>query len=250
MTYVEVAYEQHSLPGIDMSMSRAAVITGLSRKEVGRLKEALENNDYSARQAPNRAQSVIHGWMNDSEFRDKKGLPLALPIKQKIRGKERGSFVALVKRYSSDVTYGAILDELTHIGIVEQPDEHTVTLVNYAYVPHQDDLELIRVVTTSVTDLFDTGMHNISADADDKHYQRQVVYSHVHESYVRQIKTSVANKAQELLETLNHEISIAKKKSISKNPNELKRVGFGLYCFEGKSEKNVSNKNVANNQDV
>jgi len=43
---------------------------------------------------------VVHGWLNDAEFLDKKNTPLVLPIKNTKKGKEFGSFVALVKRYS------------------------------------------------------------------------------------------------------------------------------------------------------
>lgn len=250
MTYVQVAYERYGIPGIDMTMSRAAVLTGLSRKEVGRLREALANSDFSAKQIPNKAQSVCHGWLNDSEFNDSNGLPLTLPIRQKKDGKEHGSFVALVKRYSGDVTYGAVLEELNHIGVIEQPDEDTVTLVNYAYVPHQDDLETVRVVTTSVTDLFETGLHNISSAAEDKRFQRQVVYSHVHESFVEEIEASVAAKAQALLETLNKEISVAKKKSANKNTGELRRIGFGMYYFDGVSERSRVKGKGTNNSDA
>lgn len=237
MTYVEVAYDQYSIPEVEMSMSRVAVLTGLSRKEVGRLKEALDNSDLLTKQSPNKAQSVSHGWMNDPEFTDSNGLPLALPIKQKKQGKESGSFVALVKRYSSDVTYGAILDELNRIGVIEQPSDDTVALINYAYVPHQDDLETIRVVTTSVADLFDTGLHNISSDVDNKRFQRQVVYSHVHESYVEELEDVVARHGQELLELLNKQMAEAKKKSANKKTGELRRVGFGVYYFDGKSKR-------------
>lgn len=250
MTYVQVAYERYSIPGIDMTMSRAAVLTGLSRKEVGRLREALENSDFSQKQTPNKAQSVSHGWLNDAEFTDRNGLPLTLPIRQKKDGKEYGSFVALVKRYSSDVTYGAILDELNHVGVVEQPDDNTVALTNYAYVPHQDSLESTRVVTTSVSDLFDTGLHNIECETNNKRFQRQVVYSHIHESFVDEIEQSVAQKAQALLETLNSEIAIAKKKSANKNAEELRRIGFGMYYFDGRSVKPASKGKRPRDQDV
>jgi len=243
LTYVEVAYEQHNIPEVEMSLSRAAVLTGLSRKEVGRLKDVLENSDVLIKQSPNRAQRVVHGWMNDSEFTDDKGLPLTLLLKQKKRGKEHGSFVALVKRYSGDVTYGAILDELNRIGVTEQPDESTVALINYAYVPHQDDFENVRVVATSASDLYETALHNLDAKADDKRYQRQVVYSHIHASFVPQLETSIATKAQELLESLNTELSVAKEKSKKMGNDDLKRVGFGMYYFENKSIRSTLKQN-------
>jgi len=235
LTYVEVAYEQYNIPEVEMSLSRAAVLTGLSRKEVGRLRELLKHSDALIKQSPNRAQRVVHGWMNDKEFTDDNGLPLTLLIKQKKRGKEYGSFVSLVKRYSGDVTYGAILDELNRTGVTEQPDENTVALVNYAYVPHQDDLENVRVVTTSVADHFETGLHNLDAEAQNKRYQRQVLYSHIDASFVAQLQATISAKAQKLLESLNTDLSDAKEKSKTMGNENLKRVGFGMYYFENKS---------------
>jgi len=235
LTYVDVAYEQHNIPEVEMSLSRAAVLTGLSRKEVGRLKEVLEHSDALIKQSPNRAQRVVHGWMNDNEFTDDNGLPLTLPIKQKKRGKEHGSLVSLVKRYSGDVTYGAILDELNRIGVTEQPDENTVALVNYAYVPHQNDIENVRVIATSASDLYETALYNLDAEARNKRFQRQVVYSHIDASFVAQLQETIAVKAQELLESLNTELSSAKNQSKTMGDENLKRVGFGMYYFENKS---------------
>lgn len=235
LTYVEVAYEQYNIPGIEMTLSRAAVLTGLSRKEVGRLKEALEHSDALVKQSPNRAQRVVHGWLNDEEFTDEKGLPLTLLIKQKKDGKEYGSFVSLVKRYSGDVTYGAILDELNRVGVTEQPDSDTVALVNYGYVPNQDDLEQLRVAATSAADLYGTALHNLDAEAGQKRFQRQVLYSHIDASFVDELQATIATKAQELLETLNTNLAKAKKESDGMPDENLKRIGFGMYYFEGES---------------
>ena len=237
LTYVQVAYERYSIPEVDMSISRAAVLTGLSRKEVRRLLEALQHNNLLVRQSPNKAQSVSHGWMSDDEFTDSNGLPLTLPITQKKDGKEVGSFVALVKRYSSDVTYGAILDELNHIGVTEQPNEDTVTLINYAYVPHEDDIDQVRVVSTCVSDLFDTALHNMDADVSDKRFQRQTVYSHIDESLVGELQETIAHEGQELLESLSKTLAVARKKSASPKNRNLKRIGFGMYYFESKSKQ-------------
>jgi len=232
LTYVDVAYERYSLPGVEMSLSRAAVLTGLSRKEVGRLKDALEQDDTLTKQAPNRAQAVVHGWLSDDDFTDENGLPLTLPIKPKKNTKSDVSFVSLVKRYSRDVTYGAILDELNHVGVTEQPDDSTVALVNYAYVPSKDDMEQVRVVATSGADLYDTALHNLDADVEDKRFQRQVLYSHIDQSFVPELQATIGSKAQELLETLNVALSDAKKKSEKMPSENLKRVGFGMYYFE------------------
>lgn len=250
LTYVQVAYERYNLPEIEMTISRAAVLTGLSRKEVGRLREVLEQSDTVVKQSPNKAQRVTHGWLNDAEFTDNNGLPLTLPITHKKGGKETGSFISLVKRYSSDVTYGAILDELNHIGVTEQPNEKTVALVNYAYVPHQDDLEQVRIITTCISDLFDTALHNIDAEASDKRFQRQVVYSHIDESLVEELQETISEKAREVLESLNSTLAVARKKSAATKKSKLKRLGFGMYYFENNSPEPEKTNNRKNENDV
>lgn len=252
LTYVEVAYQRYNIPGIDMTLSRAAVLTGLSRKEVGRLKDSLEHSDAVVKQSPNRAQRVVHGWLNDEEYADDAGLPRTLLIKQKKDGVEHGSFVSLVKRYSGDVTYGAILDELNRVGVTEQPDGNTVALVNYAYLPNQDDMEQVRVVATVATDLYDTALHNLDAEADKKRFQREVVYSHIDASLVDELHATAAAKGQELLESLSGSLASAKKKSDIMRSENLKRVGLGIYYFERPSvrshlEHNGKNEGKDNN---
>jgi len=237
LTYVEVAYERYSIPEVEMTISRAAVLTGLSRKEVVRLREALQQSDTVLAQKPNRAQRVVHGWLNDTEFLDKDRNPLILPVKNKKRGKEHGSFVSLVKRYSGDITYGAVLDELNHIGVTRLEDESSVALVNRAYVPHEDDLEQVRIIAVSVQDLFDAALHNIDAKPSDKRLQRQVVYSPIHTDFVPELKALVTSEAKQVIEILNRKLAGAKKKTAKKKDRDVKRVGFGMYYIEGETSK-------------
>lgn len=236
-TYVGVAYDDFSIPEQEMTVSRVAVLTGLSRKEVVRLNEALENNEALTKPKPNRAQRVVHGWLSDTEFLDKSGKPKDLPVKQKKSGREFGSFVALVKRYSGDITYGAVLDELNHVGVTAQPDEDTVRLVNSAYVPRKDELEQVRVISTSVTDLFNTALHNMDADDDSTRFQRQVVYSNMPEEAAEEFRQFAADEATPFIEELNKFLSKKAKASKAKSGKKQasgsrSRVGFGIYHFE------------------
>ena len=51
-TYVEVAYNAFSIPDQKMTYSRAAVLTGLSRKEVVRLRENIIKNETLSKRTP------------------------------------------------------------------------------------------------------------------------------------------------------------------------------------------------------
>ena len=230
MSYVESAQTHFRLPESEMTNARIAVLTGMSRRHVKHVKELLANRDTLAQPAQNRAQRVVHGWLNDAEFLDKKNLPLVLPIKNIKKGKEAGSFVALVKRYSGDVSYGAILDELNHAHVTEQLDNDTVRLINNAYVPFKSDIEQIRIIGKSVSDLFNVVLHNIESKKADKRLQRQVVYSHIDETLVDELQQMIEESSKQLIDKLN--AKLAKAKESSGNSSNIKRVGFGVYYIE------------------
>ena len=93
--YVNVAFQDFSLPNRKNTYSRVAVLTGLSRKEVVRLATSGEEQTLPQKGPLNRATRVIGGWLRDPDFLDEDGNPKSLPL----RGKH-GSFADLVARYS------------------------------------------------------------------------------------------------------------------------------------------------------
>lgn len=95
--YVDVAMTELAVEGRKPSLSRASVLTGLTRKDVSRLAEADSGIDPSAEQAYNRAARVISGWVRDRKFHDARGRPASLPVDGK-----RRSFAALVRIHSGD----------------------------------------------------------------------------------------------------------------------------------------------------
>ena len=230
MAYVEAAQKHFRLPDTEMTNARIAVLTGMSRRHVKHVKELLEKQDEVLTPGQNRAQRVVHGWLNDAEFLDKNNFPLVLPVKNDSAGKEVGSFVALVKRYSGDVSYGAVLDELNHARVTEQPDENTVSLITHAYVPYKSNSEQIRIIGKSVSDLFHAALHNI--ESDEKRLQRQVVYSHISADLVDECQQMIDENAKELIDKLNARLAQAKKESEASGNKDLKRVGFGVYYIE------------------
>lgn len=241
-TYVEVAFDHYKIPGQEMTVSRAAVLTGLSRKEVVRLRKILDEEQSTPKPSPNRAQKVVHGWLSDKEFLDRKSQPRELPIKG-----DNGSFTALVRRYSGDITYGAVLDELNLVGVTCQPDEHTVKLVNHAYIPHKDELRSFQIMGSSVADLLKTAVHNIETQEEEKYFQRQVVYSGVDETLARKFRELSSQKALELIEEMNQYLSQERKKSrtrqiaLGKETVQGRRVGLGIYYLQD-PENPVSEK--------
>ncbi|MGE5754015.1 MAG: DUF6502 family protein, partial [Deltaproteobacteria bacterium] len=78
--YVDLATEKFDIPGRKPSKSRVAILTGLSRREVLRVKRLPAQDDLGALDRINRAARVIAGWVRDPRFIDKSGQPTVLPF--------------------------------------------------------------------------------------------------------------------------------------------------------------------------
>lgn len=231
--YVQVAYENFSIPGRKTTYSRVAVLTGLSRKEVVRLHKLLEDDNLAIKSSPNRAVRVINGWMQDSEFMDVNNEPKDLPLQG-----EEGSFAALVARYSGDITLGAVVDELERVGVVSRPDKQTVRLNSFGYIPQEDELEKIKILSICTADLLETAVHNLDAQESDTRFQRQVIYPNVPNEIVQEFKRYSSEKSSSLLQDLNKFLSDRT------NPDESgglsgSRVGLGVYFFENKHNQEL-----------
>lgn len=94
--------------------SRAAILTGLSRKEVMRLSRQPPPGEQGEVLCRNRAARVLAGWMSPP-YADGRGRPRVLSLKD-----GNDSFMHLVKSCGGDVPYRAILDELLESGVVER----------------------------------------------------------------------------------------------------------------------------------
>jgi hypothetical protein len=115
----EVA-EAQAVNGKRPNASRIALVTGLDRKQVGRILRNPPRVDPALKTRFHRANKVLAGWYGDRTF-VYKNKPLVLPIKA--TDSSRPSFWMLAHRYASDVYPGLILRELSHVGALEKlPD--------------------------------------------------------------------------------------------------------------------------------
>lgn len=102
--------------------SRAAILTGLSRKEVMRLAQQAAPEERADMPCRNRAARVVAAWLAPP-FTDANGAPRVLAIRDGSL-----SFGELVRRHSGDVPHRAILDELLQSGVAETLDAGHVRL--------------------------------------------------------------------------------------------------------------------------
>lgn len=226
--YVEVAHAEFRIPGRKQTDSRVAVITGLSRKEVHRVKGLPPLDDAGAAERYNRAARVISGWVRDGRFAGADGGPAPLSIEG-----AGATFSDLVRRYSGDIPVRAVLDELDRVGAVERLEGGRVRLVDRSYVPSKGEVEKIGILGTDVAELIATIDHNLRAEGPEPFYQRKVRYDNLPNEAMQELRRMVRLRAQELLETLDREISRHDRDINPEVQGTGRRyAGVGIFYFE------------------
>jgi hypothetical protein len=225
--YVDVALNEFGIPGRKPSISRVALLTGLTRKEVQRLAAPGEVVDNEAIERHNRAARVVAGWVRDADFRGGDGEPAALALDE-----GPASFAQLVRRYGGDVPARALLDELLRVGTVERQPDDRIRLLTRVYIPRASDLGKLTIFGTNVSYLIDTIDHNLQASAPPR-FQRTVVYDNLPAEAIEEFRALSARQAQELIELLDTWLA---RHDRDANPlvrgTGRMRAGMGIFYFE------------------
>src|SRR5882724_7645515 len=129
--FIEVADTALAIPGRPQTDSLIALVTGINRKEVRRIRSADRSRPAPKSFSMNPATTLISRWLSDPATTDRRGKPRPLPY-QAPRGP---SFMKLARKVTGDLAPRVLLDELVRAGAVELRDEGVVALLADAYVP-------------------------------------------------------------------------------------------------------------------
>src|SRR5216683_3007521 len=234
-TYVEVAAAEFRIPGKKQSTSRIALLSGLTRKEVQRLLDApaTKDKDSEAGERYNRAARVVSGWVRDADFSDADGNPKVLALQD--GPQNRASFAELVRRFSGDIPFRAVLDELLRVGVVEKLSDGTIRLKTRAYIPESGDTDKLNILGTDVSDLVATIDHNLQHGAADPFFQRKVMYDNIPVEALQEFRRLSGAQAQALLERLDKWLSQHDRDTHPETTGTGRmRTGIGIYYFEEK----------------
>ena len=226
--YVQVAMADFGIPGKKPSLSRASILTGLTRKDVQRLVTAPAPLPAAAGDGYNRAARVLTAWARDPDFCSGNGTPLPLPVQD-----ADASFTALVRRHSGDMPVRAVLDELLRVGAVLQHADGTLLPAGRAYVPKASEIDKLDILGTDVADLIATIDHNLQHGDTDPRYQRKVLYLSMPVDAVAEFRRRSAAEAQALLESLDRWLATHDTDNPPDAPKAPRvRLGLGVYYIE------------------
>lgn len=223
--YVETATESFGIRGRPTNVSRVAILTGLTRREVSRLREGLQQGGSEAFGRMNRATRVLSGWYQDEKFSNK-GAPQPLPF----AGAEP-SFERLCGRYAPDVPATTMLKELRHAGAVdEQADGRVVARTRY-YMPAAMDPEQILRSGSVLADLGNTVDYNLRRrEAEPSRFERRATNTRIPARAVPAFRKFIETEAQAFLERVDEWLTQHEQDEDGDMP--LVRLGLGAYWIE------------------
>ena len=136
--FVDVGSSEFGIRGRPTNISRVAVMTGLTRKEVRRLRSKIENGDDALKVRTTPITEILTRWHSETDFLDRKGRPSALHFSE-----GSSSFSELVKRFGGDVPPGAMRTELKRMQLVDEHDDGSLSVKSRALRPQNSTDNLL-----------------------------------------------------------------------------------------------------------
>jgi len=229
--YVETARHDYGVQGRPTNVARVAMMTGLSRREVTRVRNILDGEALVTQPASNRISAVLTAWHVDPEFTDASGSPALLP-----ESGDAGSLNALLDRYLGDLPRGAFLKELLHLGLIEKQDTRYKVLER-DYVREASDPDLIRQAGLALHDHAETISHNVNADrSEPARFERMSTSLRLAAKHIGDFHSFIERKGQAFLEDMDAWLS-AHSLDPEETTVEYVRAGLGMYLIQDEIRK-------------
>jgi hypothetical protein len=229
--FVDVARRDYGIQGRPTNSSRVAMLTGLSRREVTRVRDVLLGERPAPEPPESRFSQVLSGWHLDAEFVDAAGQPKVLPAKG-----AQGSVEALLKRYAGDLPHRALLKELGRRKLVAKAGRDAFRVLERDYIRGPGDPDIVRQLGVALHDHAATLAHNVDPErTDEPRFEAMATTTRLAPRYARLFADFVAKNGREFLEEMDawlarHEV---------KEPNDSGgiRIGIGMYLIKDSNRR-------------
>jgi len=225
--FVQVATEDYGIRGRPTNISRVAVMTGLTRKEVKRLRDLDTEfgNEFLSRRNP--LAELLHYWNTDKNYSNSDGRPKALQLEG-----SGESFQSLVKRCVGDIPVGAMRAELKRIGAISETDDGWLVVNTREHAPKDVGDRLLNGIEYGLRTLAATVDYNGDPNTKMPRPQKLIHSSEINrdelprlEKQIRERIESFSAETDDLLSTA--EIVPGNQNAGSSSPT----VGVGVYFY-------------------
>lgn len=157
--YVDVATSEFGIRGRPTNVSRTAILTGLDRKEVRRIRDSGAGGSGSgpSGRRGDRVSRVLSAWFQDERFAID-GDPIELTFQAPAN---EPSFTLLCDEYGGDVPPSSLLKALTAAGAVAEDETGLLRPLTRYYMPAHTDTQALERAGSVLEDIGNTISHNL-----------------------------------------------------------------------------------------
>jgi len=236
--FVQVATDEFGIRGRPTNASRVAIITGIDRRDVRKLRLAAAEQPSSEAGFMSKPTQVLEGWFHDSDFRTSRGEPRDLQVSE---GDD--SFAALVGRYAPRIPHVAMIKELLAVGAIEELPDGRLRALKRNYIPRELTDNQIRLWGSVLQDLGTTFEHNISRDeTDPPRFERRAISLRVDVKALPQFRELLEREGQAFLERIDDWITAHEVGSSADEEAIGIRLGVGVYHIQDRVARRTKNQ--------
>ena len=235
--FVDVATTEYGIRGRPTNISRVAVMTGLTRKEVRRLRDQNESGRDTLVLKTTPLTTVLHRWHSEEDYLDENGRPATLPFVG-----ETSSFSSLVKQFGGDIPPGAMRTELKRVGALVEDEKGFVRAIRRVVHPKSKHENLCASLAHGVYPLISTIAHNTNPDLEEPTWVQLTAFTaDISESELPRIRRISADRLTEVVESFDDVFMAYEKMSDSEEePNKNRPIAVGVYYFEEREDDLIS----------
>jgi hypothetical protein len=229
---VEVASGDYGLHGRPTNMSRIALMTGLSRREVSRLRDLLANELPVDAEPLGGATRVLTGWHLDVRFSDGAGQPLELDFDH-AHG-TRPTFTELCKRYGGDLAPVTLRRELCRVGAVEELPDGRLRVLKRYYMPLPMDPDAVVRGGSMLEDVGTTVAFNLGKpEGTASRFAGRAINTRIRAADARRFRAFLEQEGQAFLERVDAWLSKNEAPATEDTAQQrVRRVGVGVFGIQ------------------
>jgi len=235
--FVAVASQDYGLHGRPTNVSRVSILTGVSRKEIARVRTLLEQESTPLPNKTTDATRLLSGWYQDPDFIRPTGEPRVLPAEG-----DGASFETLWQRYGGDVPVTSMRKELERAGAITTLSDGSLRAERRYFMPRRFDPEWILNAGSMLSDLGAGITHNLDvvapptsevAEASGRRFIGRATSDSVDVDARAEFEAFVEQRGQEFLEAVDKWLTEHEAKPATGAARKRIRLGLGMFLISG-----------------
>jgi hypothetical protein len=228
--FVEAASADYGVRNRPTNIARVAVMTGLSRKEVSRVRRERRKRFTATATEVTLPAAVLNEWHKRGRYADRAGQPRVLPFDG-----SGTTFSSLVRGVTRDIPPGAMRRELVRGGAVQIIDRDYLVPIKRHFVPDSADERVLVGLELGLRRLAETIAFNSDGEnGGAKRFQRFAEGPLVNLRQLQRIRQSVQAKLQDCSVSFDDfltKVASQTRRASTKQKGSI-RFGVGLYYYD------------------